>query len=199
MHSKLGEIVLMVVWLGSEVTYAQQNFLLVDSCPQNKTEWETRRENKNCKHPPDYHCAAIESTQKFGEICALSALILPGYCPVFNAVSNHLDLKNCTSDEECPKDSYRSDEIYKYPFCFLIFKPRSGPNTPDKEAGMRRSAIIIVVTVVLLTVTAVCAVVIYYIRKRNCTRREMSERIFGRIQSITTEDMDKLIEQNTIV
>ncbi|XP_062585684.1 uncharacterized protein LOC134247326 [Saccostrea cucullata] len=166
----------MVVWVGSEITYAQQNFLLVDSCPQNKTEWETRRENKSCKDPLDYHCAAIESTQALGEICARPALTYPGDCPVLNAVSHNLNYRNCTSEEECPKDSYRSDEIYRYPFCFSIFKPHNLPDTQDNKGGLGRSAIIIiVVSVVLLTVTAVCAVVIYFIRKRNCTRRENAQ------------------------
>ncbi|XP_062604459.1 uncharacterized protein LOC134266252 [Saccostrea cucullata] len=193
MHSKLGEIVIMVFWLGSEIIYGQQNFLLVDSCPHNKTEWETRRQNKSCKDPLDYHCAAIESTQKFGEICALPALTFAGDCPVLNAISHNLNYKNCTSDEECPKESYRSDEIYRYPLCFSIFKPRNWPNAPDNKGGLGSSAIIIVVTVVLLTFTAVCAVVIYSKRKRNFTRKERSKE--SEEISMTEQIKNKEIEQ----
>ncbi|XP_062585625.1 uncharacterized protein LOC134247274 [Saccostrea cucullata] len=158
MISKWG-IVLMVTWIRSVFIHAQQNFLRVDSCPQNKIEWETRQQNKNCEDPLHYHCAAIESTEKFGEICALPALTFAGDCPVLNALSHNLDFKSCTTHKECPQKAYRSDEVYRHPVCFSISshpsrfnKFRSSTAVPDQGNNVTMPIVIVVSSVGLITI-----------------------------------------------
>lgn len=174
MISKWG-IVLMVTWIRSVFIHAQQNFLRVHSCPQNKIEWDTRQQNKNCKYPFDYHCASIESTQEFGEICALPALTLPGDCPVLNAISYNLDFKSCTTNEGCPQKVFRSDEVYRHPVCFSIFnhpsrfnKIRNSTAVPDQGNDATTPIVIVfsAVGLIVIMIIITCLWCIWYIWKK---------------------------------
>nr|XP_022338347.1 uncharacterized protein LOC111133907 isoform X2 [Crassostrea virginica] len=101
----------------------------IDACPVTKETWETRAELKraDCGGGTLYHCLADYNDNKW-EKCLEKTLIGKGNCPVFTS-DGFLDWKPCNiSEASCPKSSYVSNEVYKYPFCF-------GDNTPRNRTS----------------------------------------------------------------
>lgn len=102
------------------------------------------------------------------EVCIEQARIGKGYCPIITR-HNYLDWALCNTTG-CPNDTYTSDEVYKYPICFMT--THTGPiRTTSNGMGTNLQSLIIVgIAIFILPILAYafCA----YLRRsqnRRCT------------------------------
>ncbi|XP_078336214.1 uncharacterized protein LOC144626346 isoform X2 [Crassostrea virginica] len=133
-----------------------------------------------CDFERVYHCLSDGKGRKW-EKCIQKTLILEGNCPMYTS-DGYLDWKPCNiSDLSCPKSSYVSNEVYKYPWCFGDNTPRNvtiedGPHYV--RDGPSLSLIIgIVAPIVLLVLAAAFICLIIGIRRKR--RLEISRRIIS--------------------
>lgn len=148
----------------------------VDACPVTKETWETRAELKraDCGGGTLYHCLADYNDNKW-EKCLEKTLIGKGNCPVFTS-DGFLDWKPCNiSEASCPKSSYVSNEVYKYPFCFGDNTPRNRTSKDNPVQNFDGPSLglfigILVPVVLLVLVAAFICLVIGIWRKRRLSK-----------------------------
>nr|XP_034337173.1 uncharacterized protein LOC105328693 isoform X2 [Crassostrea gigas] len=98
-------------------------------CPTNET-WR-QRSTEVCNNSQEYHCLPTIFLNKSEEYCLTATLIQPGFCVIYNPYLKKasFDFKSScvrkTNFSGCPKESYKSNEIFLYPSCQKI--------NPDKQ------------------------------------------------------------------
>lgn len=107
----------------------------VKSCPVSISEWERRKDIKNCSLLAqeqnctdvsnfEYHCVINEYENALIEVCAPAYTII-GYCAEYNERGARIVLhpgRKCEDVEPPCAKVYRSTEAYKYPGCYDIVK-----------------------------------------------------------------------------
>ncbi|XP_062602011.1 uncharacterized protein LOC134263654 [Saccostrea cucullata] len=136
-------------------------------CPTNETEWNTRSKNKTCKTSGVYHCLLVEVRKTRKEKCIERTTKLNEYCPIFTH-DFHLHWKICNTTN-CPKNPFKSDEVYKYPVCFGNIENEK--ETENEKARSKNKVFPFVISiplgiVILVAVIVVIACKIYKGRQR---------------------------------
>nr|XP_034337172.1 uncharacterized protein LOC105328693 isoform X1 [Crassostrea gigas] len=129
---KKGILKMMLIFtflaLGPNVVNSIMSTVSVE-CPTNET-WR-QRSTEVCNNSQEYHCLPTIFLNKSEEYCLTATLIQPGFCVIYNPYLKKasFDFKSScvrkTNFSGCPKESYKSNEIFLYPSCQKI--------NPDKQ------------------------------------------------------------------
>ncbi|XP_062612428.1 uncharacterized protein LOC134274189 [Saccostrea cucullata] len=149
------------------------NVYEVEDCPPNKDQWEIASERLHCStdntNKYRYHCLPNSNHTKLVEFCLNSTRY--GTPPIDGefdcyVLSGTGDLNRYTcmnASNGCPDSFYFSDEIYKYPDCFLINKTSDGAISTCTDSSDSQETFQIAVTcvtavifVIVLLISVIC-------------------------------------------
>lgn len=132
--------------------WSHKSLTTTNSCPETKSEQQTRAEIKdctslaskqNCTEPSKfkYHCVPDELMNTFIEVCAQEIEIVGGFCTEYNiygmVIQEHRPLKCSDQDPSCPS-TYLSTDAYKYKGCYDAVKSRKCPSCTSTTTNTNR-------------------------------------------------------------
>lgn len=140
--------------------------------------------NDPTKQERVYHCLPTSSLSETVEFCSRSILIRQGYCPVYSYSSEEtVKPQPCTcldSTSGCPKESFYSKEVYKFPHCLKLrdefncseaVRNRTyPPENRDLDNALSTLEIAIIVISIMVTIIVVLGLVVcfLYCKRNHC-------------------------------
>lgn len=141
-----------------------------DVCPNSTdiNKWIEASKELNCYHnltsndPTEqkrvYHCLPTSFLNETVEFCSQSVLIESGNCPVYSFSSDKvIESLPCICIHlisECPKETFYSKEVYKFPYCLelrnksncleVIRNPANPPEGRDSDNALDTLVIVLI-------------------------------------------------------